>query len=44
MDAKPAFLNGDIDKEIYMEQPIDYVASGSKHKVCKPQRSIYRLR
>ena len=35
MDVKTAFLNGSLDKEIYMEQPKDFISSGSKQKVCK---------
>lgn len=44
MDVKTAFLNGDIDKDIYMEQPIGFTFSGSEQKVCKLQRSIYGLK
>ena len=28
MDVKTAFLNGGLDKEIYMEQPEDFIAFG----------------
>ena len=28
MDVKTAFLNGDLDEEIYMEQPEGFVAPG----------------
>ena len=30
MDVKTAFLNGDLDEEVYMEQPIGFVEAG-KH-------------
>nr|GEU69216.1 hypothetical protein [Tanacetum cinerariifolium] len=35
MDAKTAFLNGDLDKEVYMKQPEGFVMLGNVHKVCK---------
>ena len=35
MDVKTAFLNGDLDKEIYMDQPKGFVVLGSENKVCK---------
>ena len=44
MDVKTAFLNGDIDKEIYMEQPQGFISNRSEQKVCKLQRSIYGLK
>ena len=44
MDVKTAFLNGELDEEIYMDQPIDFVTKGQEHKVCKLKRSIYGLK
>ncbi|KAA0040427.1 Retrovirus-related Pol polyprotein from transposon TNT 1-94 [Cucumis melo var. makuwa] len=31
MDVKTAFLHGDLDKEIYMEQPVDFEQKGKEH-------------
>ncbi|KAK6160261.1 hypothetical protein DH2020_003642 [Rehmannia glutinosa] len=44
MDVKMAFLNGEIDAEIYMEQPEGFVAPGQEKKVCKLIRSLYGLK
>jgi len=35
MDVKIASLNGDLNKEIYMEQPKGFVLLRNKKKVCK---------
>nr|KAJ0198658.1 hypothetical protein LSAT_V11C600318930 [Lactuca sativa] len=43
MDIKTAFLNGDLDEEIYMKQPEEFVMSGIEHKVCKLKKSLYGL-
>src|SRR3954464_2067313 len=44
MDVKMAFLNGDIDEELYMMQPKGFVDPKDANKVCKLQRSIYGLK
>ena len=41
---KTAFLNGDLDEEIYMEQPEGFVAPGQEKKVCKLVKSLYGLK
>nr|KAJ0219165.1 hypothetical protein LSAT_V11C300121660 [Lactuca sativa] len=43
MDVKTAFLNGDLDEEIYMKQPEGFVMLGNKHKLCKLKKSLYCL-
>lgn len=44
MDVKTAFLNGTLEEEIYMDQPIGFVSKGGEKKVCRLKRSIYGLK
>ena len=44
MDVKTTFLNGYFEKDIYMEQPLDFTFDDGDHRVCKLQRSIYGLK
>ncbi|PHU14405.1 Calcineurin B-like protein 4 [Capsicum chinense] len=44
MDIKTAFLNGDLEEEIYIEQPEDFVVPGNQKKVCKLIKSLYGLK
>ena len=44
MNVKIAFLNGELDEEIYMDQPVGFIAKGQEWKVCKLKRSIYGLK
>jgi hypothetical protein len=41
MDVKTAFLNGNIEEELYMMKPDGFVDPKDAGKVCKLQRSIY---
>nr|GFB65234.1 zinc finger, CCHC-type [Tanacetum cinerariifolium] len=44
MDVKTAFLNGDLEKEIYMNQPEGFIAPGLEGKVCRLVKSLYGLK
>ena len=41
MDVKTTFLNGDLDEEIYMEQPEGFIVPGQEKKVCRLVKSLY---
>ena len=44
-DVKTAFLHSPIEEEVYLEQPQEFVKSGSDGEklVCRPNKSIYGL-
>jgi hypothetical protein len=44
MDVKTAFLNGEFEEEIYMDQPDGFVAKGHEGKVCKLLKSLCSLK
>jgi hypothetical protein len=44
MDVKIAFLNGNLDEDMYMVQPECFVDPTNAGKVCKLQKSIYGLK
>jgi transposase InsO family protein len=44
MDVRTAFLNGDLDRDIYMRQPEGFVARGSEHLYCKLRKCLYGLK
>ena len=44
MDVKTVFQNGNLDEEIYMEQPEGFAKKGKEHLACKLKKSIYGLK
>ena len=44
MDMTTAFLNGELEEEVYMRQPEGFVDKDRQHLVCKLKRSIYGLK
>jgi hypothetical protein len=41
MDVKMASLKGELEEEIYMDQPDGFVANGQEGMVCKLLKSLY---
>ena len=44
LDVKTAFLHGNLEETIYMEQPEGFREAGKEDYVCKLNRSLYGLK
>nr|GFA55698.1 zinc finger, CCHC-type [Tanacetum cinerariifolium] len=44
MDVKTTFLNGELEEEVYMNQPLGFIFPGNENKVCKLINSMYGLK
>ena len=44
LDIKNAFLHGDLQEEVYMEQPPEFVAQGEIGRVYRIRKSLYGLK
>ena len=44
MDVKTTFLNGVVEEEFYVEQPLGFETHEKKTHVCKMKKSLYGLK
>ncbi|KAL4387066.1 hypothetical protein GQ457_09G030440 [Hibiscus cannabinus] len=44
LDVKSAFLNGELEEDIYVCQPEGFVVPGEEHQVYKLKRALYGLK
>jgi hypothetical protein len=44
MDVKTTILNGEIEEEVYIEQPDGFVIHEKESHVCRLKRSLYELK
>jgi hypothetical protein len=44
MDVKLAFLNGELEEEVYIKQPEGFQLSANVDYVCKLNKSLYGLK
>ena len=41
MDVKTTFLNGVVEEEVYVEQPLSFETHDRETLVCKLKKSLY---
>ena len=44
LDVKTTFLHGELDEDIYMQQPKGFVEKGKENLVCQRKKSLYGLK
>jgi hypothetical protein len=44
MDVKTTFLNGEIEEEVYIEQPYGFVIHEKESHVCRLKKALYGLK
>ena len=44
MDVKTASLNGVVEEEVYVEQPLSFETHEKETHVCKLKKSLYDLK
>ena len=44
LDVKSTFLNGELEEEVYVEQPQGYIIEGQENKVFRLRKALYGLK
>jgi hypothetical protein len=44
MDVKCAFLNGFMEEEVYVKQPLGYTIDGQEVKIYRLKKALYGLK
>ena len=44
MDVKTTFLNGVVEEEVYVEQPLDFETHDKESHVCRLKKALYGLK
>ena len=44
MDVKTAFLNGEIEEEVYIQQPPGFEIHGKESHVCRLKKVLYGIK
>nr|ABA97036.1 retrotransposon protein, putative, Ty1-copia subclass [Oryza sativa Japonica Group] len=44
LDVKTTFLHGELEEEIYMDQPEEFIIPSKEDYICKLKRSLYDLK
>ena len=44
MDVKSAFLNEELEEEVYIEQPKGFPLTEEKDMVCRQKKALYELK
>ena len=44
VDVKTAFLNGVVEEEVYVEQPLSFETHDRESHVCKLKKALYGLK